>query len=161
MAAHQTLPSLGFSRPRTLEWVVISFSNAWKWKVKVKLFSCVRLFTAPWTAAYQALPSVGFSRQEYWSDIPLQILPIFLIIYLFYFILFSSIWFYSSLFVIYNNADVWGIILSKWWFFCATTRNKMYKIDICVNHIPCKYMYLQLIYIINPCLCDEFCHKFL
>ena len=27
---------------RTLEWVAISFSNAWKWKVKVKSLSCVR-----------------------------------------------------------------------------------------------------------------------
>ena len=56
---------------RTLEWVAISFSNAWKWKVKVKSFSCVRLFTTPWTAAYQAPPSMGFSRQEYWSGVPL------------------------------------------------------------------------------------------
>ena len=56
---------------RTLEWVAISFSNAWKWKVKVKSFSRVRLFAAPWTAAYQAPPSMGFSRQEYWSGVPL------------------------------------------------------------------------------------------
>ena len=28
---------------RTLEWVAISFSNAWKWKVKVKSLSLVRL----------------------------------------------------------------------------------------------------------------------
>ena len=27
---------------RTLEWVAISFSNAWKWKVKVKSLSCVQ-----------------------------------------------------------------------------------------------------------------------
>ena len=50
---------------RTLEWVAISFSNAWNWKVKVKSLSCVRLFVTPWTAAYQAPPSMGFSRQEY------------------------------------------------------------------------------------------------
>ena len=56
---------------RTLEWVAISFSNAWKWKVKVKSLSCVRLFTTPRTAAYQAPPSMGFSRQEYWSGVPL------------------------------------------------------------------------------------------
>ena len=56
---------------RTLEWVAISFSNAWKWKVKVKLLSCVRLFATPWTAAHQAPPSMGFSRQEYWSGVPL------------------------------------------------------------------------------------------
>ena len=51
---------------RTLEWVAISFSNAWKWKVKVKLLSRVRLLVTPWTAAHQAPPSMGFSRQEYW-----------------------------------------------------------------------------------------------
>ena len=55
---------------RTLEWVAISFSNAWKWKVKVKLLSRVWLFATPWTAAHQAPPSMGFSRQEYWSGVP-------------------------------------------------------------------------------------------
>ena len=55
----------GILQARTLEWVAISFSNAWKWKVKVKLLSCVRLFMTPWTAAYQAPLSMGFSRQEY------------------------------------------------------------------------------------------------
>ena len=54
---------------RTLEWVAISSSNAWKWKVKVKSFSCVRLLAIPWTAAHQAPPSMGFSRQEYWSGL--------------------------------------------------------------------------------------------
>ena len=56
---------------RTLEWVAISFSNAWKWKVKVKSLSRVRLFATPWTAAHQAPRSMGFSRQEYWSGVPL------------------------------------------------------------------------------------------
>ena len=55
----------GILQARTLEWVVISFSNAWKWKVKVKLLSRVWLFTTPGTAAYQALLSMEFSRQEY------------------------------------------------------------------------------------------------
>ena len=50
---------LGILRARTLEWVAISFSNAWKWKVKVKSLSHVRLFSTPWTAAYQAPPSNG------------------------------------------------------------------------------------------------------
>ena len=50
---------------RTLEWVAIFFSNAWKWKGKVKLLSHIWLFATPWTAAYQAPPSIGFSRQEY------------------------------------------------------------------------------------------------
>ena len=56
---------------RSLEWVAISFSNAWKWKVKVKLLSRVWLFKTPWTAAYQAPPPMGFPRQEYWSGLPL------------------------------------------------------------------------------------------
>ena len=56
---------------RTLEWVAISFSNAWKWKVKVKWLSRVRLSATPWTAAHQAPLSMGFSRQEYWSGVPL------------------------------------------------------------------------------------------
>ena len=56
---------------RTLEWVAISFSNAWKWKVRVKWLSCVRFFVTPWTAAYRAPPSIRFSRQEYWSGVPL------------------------------------------------------------------------------------------
>ena len=64
-------PLPGILQARTLEWVAISFSNAWKWKVKVKLLSCVRLLETPWTAAYQAPPSMGFSRQEYWSGVPL------------------------------------------------------------------------------------------
>ena len=64
-------PVPGILQARTLEWVAISFSNAWKRKVKVKLLSCVRLFATPWTAAYQAPQSMGFSRQEYWSGVPL------------------------------------------------------------------------------------------
>ena len=65
-------PIPGILQARTLEWVVISFSNAWKWKVKLKAksFSRVQLFATPWTAAYQAPPSMGFSRQEYWSGVP-------------------------------------------------------------------------------------------
>ena len=57
----------GIFQAKVLEWVAISFSNAWKWKVKVKSRSHVRLLVTPWTAAYQAPPSMGFSRQEYWS----------------------------------------------------------------------------------------------
>ena len=64
-------PVPGILQARTLEWVAISFSNAGKWKVKVKLLSRVRLFATPWTAAYQAPLSMGFSRQEYWSGVPL------------------------------------------------------------------------------------------
>ena len=44
-------PVPGILQARTLEWVAISFSNAWKWKVKVKFLSPFRLFATPWTAA--------------------------------------------------------------------------------------------------------------
>ena len=57
-------PVPGILQARTLEWVAIAFSNAWKWKVKVKS-------ATPRTAAFQAPPSMGFSRQEYWSGVPL------------------------------------------------------------------------------------------
>ena len=64
-------PIHGILQARILEWVTVCFSNAWKWKVKVKLLSHVWLLVIPWTAAYQAPPSMGFSRQEYWSGVPL------------------------------------------------------------------------------------------
>ena len=56
----------GILQARTLEWVVISFSNAWKWKVKMKSLSCVRFFAT----LCQAPLSLEFSRQEYWSRLP-------------------------------------------------------------------------------------------
>ena len=61
----------GILQARTLEWVAISFSSVWKWKVKVKSLSRVWLLATPWTTAYQSPPSMGFSRQEYWSGLPL------------------------------------------------------------------------------------------
>ena len=64
-------PVPGILQARTLAWVAVSFSNAWKWEVKVKSLSCVQLFETQWSAAYQAPPSMGFSRQEYWSGVPL------------------------------------------------------------------------------------------
>ena len=63
-------PIPGILQAWTLDWVAISFSNAWKWKVKVKLLSRVRPSATPWTAAFQAPPSKGFSRQEYRSGLP-------------------------------------------------------------------------------------------
>ena len=64
-------PVPGILQARTLEWVAISFSNAWKSKMKVKLLSRVRPSATPWSAAFQAPPSMGFSRQEHWSGVPL------------------------------------------------------------------------------------------
>ena len=60
-------PVPGILQARTLEWVAISFSNAWKWEVKVKSLSHAWLLATPWAAAHQAPPSMGFSRQEDWS----------------------------------------------------------------------------------------------
>ena len=110
-----TLPGFsvhGILQARTLEWVAISFSNAWKWKVKVKSLCRAWLLATPWTAAYQALPSMEFSRQEYWSGLPLPspkrslVFPI---------LLFSSIslhWlpkkaFLSLLAILWNSAIKW------------------------------------------------------
>ena len=64
-------PIPGILQARTLEWVAISFCNAWKWNMKVKSLSRVRPSATPWTAAFQAPPSMGFSRQEYCSGVPL------------------------------------------------------------------------------------------
>ena len=75
-------PIPGILQARTLEWVAISSSNAWTWKVKVELLTRVRLLATPWTAAHQAPPSMEFSRQEYWSGVPLYMrVPLFSIIY--------------------------------------------------------------------------------
>ena len=75
-------PIPGILQARTVEWVAISFSNAWKWKVKVKSLSHVRLFVTPWTAAHQAPLSMGFSRQEYWSGLSLPSLKCVILSYL-------------------------------------------------------------------------------
>ena len=64
-------PVPGIFQARTLEWVAISFSNASKWKVKVKSLSRVWLLATPQPTAHQAPPSMGFSRQKYWSGLPL------------------------------------------------------------------------------------------
>ena len=60
---------------KSLEWVAVSFSNAWKWKVTVKSLSSVWLSATPRTVAYQA-PSMGFSKEEYWSGVPLPSLVV-------------------------------------------------------------------------------------
>ena len=60
---------IGILQTRTQEWVAISFSNAWKWKIKVKSLSHVQLLATPWTVAHQDSPSMGFPRQEYWSGV--------------------------------------------------------------------------------------------
>ena len=64
-------PVPGIHQARMLEWIAISLSNAWKWKVKVKSLSRVQVFATPWTVAHQAPPSMIFSGREYWSEVPL------------------------------------------------------------------------------------------
>ena len=71
----------GILQARILEWVAISFSNAWKSKGKVKSLSRVQLLATPWTTALQAPLSMGFSRQEYWSGVPLSS-PIYILLYI-------------------------------------------------------------------------------
>ena len=69
-------PIPGILQARTLEWVAISFSNAWKWKVKVKSLSHVQLWVTPWAAACQAPPCMGFSKARVleWGAIAFSIL---------------------------------------------------------------------------------------
>ena len=69
----------GILQARTLEWVAISSSSAWKWKVKVKSLNRAWLLATPWTAAYQAPLSMGFSRQKYWSGLPLPSLVVIVV----------------------------------------------------------------------------------
>ena len=68
-------PVPGILQARRLEWVAISFSNAWKWKVKVKSLSCVRLCATPWTAAHQAPLPMGFlqARVLEWGAVAFSI----------------------------------------------------------------------------------------
>ena len=73
----------GILQARTLEWVAISFSSAWKWKVKVKSLTRAWLLATPWTAAHQAPPPMGFARQEYWSGMPSPFLHTYICIYKF------------------------------------------------------------------------------
>ena len=100
---------------RTLEWVAISSSNAWKWKLKVKPLSCVWLLATPWT--YQALLSMGFSRQEYWSGLPLP-----------------------SPKYMYTNKNI--NLKSQTWFGLFVIFYLVSYIFI-LNHIPCKSMHLK------------------
>ena len=99
-------PVPGSLQARTLEWVAISFSNAWEWKVKVKSLSRVRLFATPWTAAHQAPPSMGFSRQEYWSGVPLPS-PISVLIFIICFFLqmLEKVWRMDSSYSVSGNVS--------------------------------------------------------
>ena len=100
---------LGFSVPgilqaRILEWVAISFSNAWKWKVKLKSLSRVRPSATPWTAAYQAPLSMGFSRQEYWSGVSL---PSPMYVYMCAFDYLINVYLFPTRLSVHGEKDYW------------------------------------------------------
>ena len=101
---------------RTLEWVAIAFSSAWKWKVKVKSLSRVWLLATPWTAAYQAPPSIGFSRSEYRSRLPLTS-PLRLEAILFFF--FNLYWYFTILFFLIYFILFFNFTILYW--FCHTS----------------------------------------
>ena len=113
-------PIPGILQARTLEWVAISFSNAWKWKVKVKLLSRIQLLATPRTGTHRAPPSMGFSRQEYWSGVPLPSpIPVYIFPYrgnwrvfeVPQFFILSEIPYISSAWTVGNGcvALLWGI----------------------------------------------------
>ena len=106
-------PISGILQARKLEWVAIFFSNAWKWKVKVKSLSHVWLLATPWTVAYQAPPSMGFSRQKYWSGV---LLPSTL-----YKNIYIKIWKFSGL-KVYNWEE---IIISPYGELCYNCYNML------------------------------------
>ena len=120
-------PVPGILQAITLEWVAISFSNAWKWKVKVKSLSRVWLLATPWTAAYQAPPTMGFSRQEYWSGVPslsLEMFPRYFLLkrsLVFLILLFSSISLHCSLQKAFLPllALIWNSVFS-WLYLCLS-----------------------------------------
>ena len=78
MAAHQAPPSLGFSRKEHWSGLPISFSNAWKWKVKVKSLSCIRLFAThglqptrllrPWDFPGREISGIFWATREAQSE---------------------------------------------------------------------------------------------
>ena len=124
------LPVPGILQSRTLERVAISFSNAWKWKVKVKSLSRVRPLVTPWTAAYQASLSVGFSRQEYWSGEPFP----------------SPVYMYTYITSIYSFIDIY--VSSLCIYMCTEifrhTCTCIYShICVCICVCVCVFMYIH------------------
>ena len=96
----------GILQARILEWVAISFFNAWKWKVKVKSLSRAQLVATPWTAAYQAPPSMGFSGKSTGVG----------------YIAFS-VWLNSIFLFILD-------VVMYWWINTQDRRNKVAKLEI-------------------------------
>ena len=63
-------PFPGILQARTLEWVTISFSNAWKWKVKVKSLSRVRPSATPTRLPGSSVHRIFQARVLEWGAIP-------------------------------------------------------------------------------------------
>ena len=63
-------PIPGTLQVRTLEWVAISFSSAWTWKVKVKSLSRVRL-RDPLNCSLPDSSVHGIFQARYWSGVQL------------------------------------------------------------------------------------------
>ena len=127
-------PVPGILQARILEWVAISFSNAWRWKVKAEPLSRVWLWATPWTAAYRAPPSMGFSRQEYWSGVPLPSPLSNLGVYYFLElkIVFSCMFAHSSFYCIYVctifiTEICWNTISYMCYWFCLYTYETVLK----------------------------------
>jgi len=135
-------PIPGILQARTLEWVAISFSKAWKWKVKVNLLSRVRLFATPQTAAHQAPLSMGFSRQEYWSGVPLPspctyILHVYIYVYIYiymYICIYIYMYFTPHIFCMY--------IYVTFIFTCIYMFTFIFT---------CIYMYIYILHIFYTC----------
>ena len=107
----------GILQARTLEWVAISFSNAWNWKVKVKSLSHVWLLATPWTAAYQTPPPMGFSRQEYWSGLCICYYSKFIYFSLFFVIVLL----FSPFFLSFSLAE--NLFCDNWRVTCSCENN--------------------------------------
>ena len=113
----------GILQAGTMEWVAISFSNAWKWKVKVKSLGWVWLLGTTWTVAYQAPLSMGFSRQEYWSGSPLSSPTVGLRYMLSYL---SCVWLFVTLWTVAHQvSSVHGILWARVleWDMCPPSRD--------------------------------------
>ena len=114
-------PVPGILQARKLEGVAISFSSAWKWKVKS--LNRVQLLATPWTAAYQAPPSMGFSRQEYWSGVPLP----------------SPKTFDRSIQILSNGGRLFDIFPSpKWSSFMFVTSRILLECSFLILHLMCQ-----------------------
>ena len=103
-------PIPGILQARTLEWVAISFSNSWKWKMKLKTLSHVLLLATPWTAVYQASPSMAFSKEECWSGVPL---PSSIIIILIIIAIICDFWKISQI----HLCGLTFLLLSRCWLW--------------------------------------------